>query len=92
MTWVEFLYVVRWAENSDAVTNPTICYGRLGKMMEGISDTHSAIYLVKSRDRAEWGGEEKEKIGNQQTNFKDFDYWLISLDPLKPNCTSQIRE
>jgi hypothetical protein len=38
------------------------------------------------------GGEEKEKIGNQQTNFKDFDYWLISLDPLKPNCTSQIRE
>lgn len=91
MTWVEFLHIVRWAENSDAVTNPTICYGRhLGEMMEGISDDpHTAIYLVKSRDRAEGGnGEEKKKIGNQQTNFNEFDYWLISLDSLKPNCKS----
>lgn len=68
MTWVEFLYLVRWAENSDAVTNPTICYGRLGKMMEGISDTHSAIYLVKSRDQAEWGGGGKKRKNWKSTN------------------------
>lgn len=63
MTWVEFLHIVRWAENSDAVTNPTICYGRhLGEMMEGISDDpHTAIYLVKSRDRTKGGRGKKRK-------------------------------